>query len=145
MITKKEARQTNEMIREDNLDVRTITMGINILDCADQDIKGFCDKIYDKITKNAERLVQTGDEIAVEYGIPVVNKRISVTPVALAASACRAESYVPIAEALDRAAKEVGVNFIGGFSALVQKGITASDQKLIASVPEALALTARVC
>lgn len=145
MITKKEARQTNEMIREDNLDVRTITMGINILDCADQDIKGFCDKIYDKITKNAERLVQTGDEIAVEYGIPVVNKRISVTPVALAASACRAESYVPIAEALDRAAKEVGVNFIGGFSALVQKGITASDQKLIASVPEALALTERVC
>ena len=145
MISKSEARKTNEMIQDENLDVRTITMGINILDCADPSLEKFCAKIYDKITRSAERLVKTGDEIAMEFGVPVVNKRISVTPVAIAASACETESYVEIARTMDRAAKEVGVNFIGGFSALVQKGITAADQRLIDSVPEALSVTERVC
>ena len=145
MITISEARKTNEMIQDENLDVRTITMGIDILGCADPDIKRFCAKLYDRITTKAEHLVATGDAIAMEFGIPVVNKRISVTPVAIAASACEAEDYVPIAETLDRAAKEVGVNFIGGFSALVQKGATASDKRLIASIPEAMAATGLVC
>ena len=145
MITGHEVRATNQMIREENLDVRTITMGINILDCADSDIKKFCGKIYDKITKKAEKLVATGDEIGLEFGIPIVNKRISVTPVALAASSCETDCYVEIAETLDRAAKEIGVNFVGGFSALVQKGITKADQILINSVPDALAVTERVC
>ncbi|WP_455599891.1 DUF711 family protein [Cloacibacillus sp.] len=145
MISKSEARKTNEMIQDENLDVRTITMGINILDCADPSLEKFCAKIYDKITRSAERLVKTGDEIAMEFGVPVVNKRISVTPVAIAASACETESYVEIARTMDRAAKEVGVNFIGGFSALVQKGITEADQRLISSVPEALSVTERVC
>ena len=145
MITISEARKTNEMIQDENLDVRTITMGIDILGCADPDIKRFCAKLYDRITTKAEHLVATGDAIAMEFGIPVVNKRISVTPVALAASACEAKDYVPIAETLDRAAKEVGVNFIGGFSALVQKGATASDKRLIASIPEAMAATELVC
>ena len=145
MITISEARKTNEMIQDENLDVRTITMGIDILGCADPDIKRFCAKLYDRITTKAEHLVATGDAIAMEFGIPVVNKRISVTPVALAASACETENYVPIAETLDRAAKEVGVNFIGGFSALVQKGATASDKRLIASIPEAMAATGLVC
>lgn len=145
MITITEARQTNEMIQEENLDVRTITMGINILDCADPDEKKFCKKIYDKITTKAKDLVKTGEDIAREFGVPVVNKRISVTPVAIAASACRTDNYVKIAETLDKAAKEVGVNFIGGFSALVQKGMTESDQKLVDSAPQALAATERVC
>ena len=145
MISITEARQTNAMIQEANLDVRTITMGINILDCADPDVKAFCGKVYDKITRKAEKLVKTGDDIALEFGVPVVNKRISVTPVAIAAAACQTDSYIEIAETLDRAAREVGVNFIGGFSALVQKGMTASDEKLINSVPEALAATERVC
>ncbi|MDO4953298.1 MAG: DUF711 family protein, partial [Synergistaceae bacterium] len=145
MITGYEARATNQMIREENLDVRTITMGINILDCADTDIEKFCNKIYDKITKKAEKLVATGDEIGLEFGIPIVNKRISVTPVALAASSCAADSYVEVAETLDKAAKETGVNFVGGFSALVQKGITQADQTLINSIPEALSVTERVC
>ncbi|MCR5335009.1 MAG: PFL family protein [Synergistes sp.] len=145
MITISEARQTNEMIREENLDVRTITMGINILDCADENIEKFCAKAYDKITRKAEHLVKTGNEIAVEFGVPVVNKRISVTPVAIAAAACKCGNYVKIAEALDKAAKEVGVDFIGGFSALVQKGESESDKKLIDSIPEALASTDIVC
>ena len=145
MITRAEARLTNEMILEENLDVRTITMGINLLDCADPDEKKFCQKIYDRITKRAENLVRVGDEISLEFGIPIVNKRISVTPVAIAAACCETDNYVEIARTLDRAAAEVGVNFIGGFSALVQKGTAASDQKLINSVPEALAVTERVC
>ena len=145
MISITEARQTNAMIQEANLDVRTITMGINILDCADPDVKAFCGKIYDRITRKAEKLVKTGDDIALEFGVPVVNKRISVTPIAIAAAACQTESYREIAETLDRAAREVGVNFIGGFSALVQKGMTASDEKLRNSVPESLAATERVC
>lgn len=145
MISISEARETNGMVKEENLDVRTITMGINIMDCADPDINEFCRKVYDRITQKADKLVETGDEIAYEFGVPVVNKRISITPVAIAASACVSDEYVRIAETLDKAAKEVGVNFIGGFSALVQKGITGSDQKLIDSIPEALSVTDRVC
>ncbi|GFI61280.1 hypothetical protein IMSAG049_00437 [Clostridiales bacterium] len=133
------------MIKESNLDVRTITMGISLLDCADSDLKRFNQKIYDKITTKAEKLVQTGDDIARQFGIPVVNKRISVTPIAIAAAGCNTDTYVPVAEALDKAAKEVGVNFIGGFSALVQKGCAHGDEILLQSIPEALAVTERVC
>ena len=145
MITISEARQTNEMIEEANLDVRTITMGINILDCADPDEKKFCKNVYDRITERAKNLVRVGEDISREFGVPVVNKRISVTPIAIAAAACRTSNYVEIARTLDRAAEDVGVNFIGGFSALVHKGITESDRRLIVSVPEALSATERVC
>jgi len=133
------------MILEDNLDVRTITMGISLLDCASTDLKTFNQKIYDKITKSAENLVKVGEDISKEYGIPIVNKRISVTPIALAAASTGATDYVSIAKAMDRAAKEVGVNFIGGYSALVHKGTTPSDQILINSIPEALSVTDNVC
>ena len=145
MITVSEARQTTAMIEEENLDVRTITMGINILDCADPDEKRFCEKIYDRITTKAKDLVKVGEDISREFGVPVVNKRISVTPVAIAAAACKTSNFVQIAKTLDNAAKEVGVNFIGGFSALVHKGMTAADRMLIDSVPEALSVTERVC
>lgn len=145
MITRSEVLETNKMISEENLDVRTITMGINLLDCADSDSEKLCDKIYDKITKSAENLVKTGDEIAREYGIPVVNKRISVTPVALVANGHGRDTCIKIAKALDKAAIEVGVNFIGGYSALVQKGSSLSDINLVRSIPEALASTERVC
>ncbi|MDA3846917.1 MAG: PFL family protein [Vallitaleaceae bacterium] len=145
MINIYEVNETNNMIQNANLDVRTITMGINLLDCASSDIKKFNQKVYDKITKKAEHLVKTGDDISKEYGVPVVNKRISVTPIALAASAITNGSYVEIAKTLDRAAEAVGVNFIGGYSALVHKGMTPSDEKLIRSIPEALASTNRVC
>ena len=133
------------MIKESNLDVRTITMGISLMDCADSDLTKFNQKIYDKITKKAENLVKTGEDIARQYGIPVVNKRISVTPISIAAAGCKADSYVSVAETLDRAAKEVGVNFIGGFSALIHKGCTPGDEILINSIPEALAVTDMVC
>lgn len=145
MITISEARKTNQMIAEDNLDVRTITMGISILDCADPDPKKFCAKIYDKITKKAENLVKVGEAISIEFGVPIVNKRISVTPAALASAACKTDSYVDVARVLDSAAGEVGVNFIGGFSALVHKGMSAADKILINSIPEALTVTERVC
>ena len=145
MLSRMEIVETNKMIKESNLDVRTITMGISLLDCADSDIKKFNQKIYDKITGKAENLVKTGDDIARQYGIPVVNKRISVTPIAIAAAGCNTDSYVSVAETLDRAAKEVGVNFIGGFSALVQKGCAHGDEILIKSIPEALAATDMVC
>jgi uncharacterized protein (UPF0210 family) len=145
MISIDEVRETIRMISESNLDVRTITMGISLLDCADSDEKAFCRKIYDKITRKAERLSRVGDEISREYGVPVTNKRVSVTPVALAAAGCRCEDYVEIARTLDRAAHEIGVDFIGGFSALVQKGSTPEDHKLLASIPQALAETERVC
>lgn len=145
MITVSEARQTTAMIEEENLDVRTITMGINILDCADPDEKRFCEKVYDRITNKAKDLVKVGEDISREFGVPVVNKRISVTPVAIAAAACKTSNFVQIAKTLDNAAKEVGVNFIGGFSALVHKGMTAADRMLIDSVPEALSVTERVC
>ena len=140
-----EILQTNEMIYRQHLDVRTITMGISLLDCAHGDIKTACGKVYDKITRCAENLVRTGDEIELEYGIPIVNKRISVTPVALIASACGAGDYTPFAAALDAAARETGVNFIGGFSALVHKGFTSGDRTLINSIPAALSEAKRVC
>lgn len=145
MITRNEIMETNRMIKEANLDVRTITMGISLLDCADADVDKFNENIYRKITTYAKDLVKVGDELAEEYGIPVVNKRISVTPIAIAAAGCQTDSYVSIAQTLDRAAKDVGVNFIGGFSALVHKGMTPSDKILIDSIPEALAVTERVC
>ncbi|WP_312046394.1 PFL family protein [Anaerotignum sp.] len=145
MITRNEILETNRMIDDMNLDVRTITMGISLLDCADADIEKFNEKIYNKITTYAKDLVKVGDELAKKYGVPVVNKRISITPIAIAAAGCQTDSYVTIAQTLDRAAKEVGVNFIGGFSALVHKGYTKSDRTLILSIPEAMAVTDRVC
>ncbi len=145
MITRNEILETNQMIDDANLDVRTITMGISLLDCADADIDKFNEKVYNKITTYAKDLVKVGDDLAKEYGVPVVNKRISVTPIAIAAAGCKTDSYVSIAQTLDKAAKAVGVNFIGGFSALVQKGYTESDRKLIASIPEAMAVTDFVC
>ncbi len=145
MISIYEAQETIRMISEANLDVRTITMGISLLDCADANCEAFCRKIYDKIVQKAERLARVGEDISKEYGVPVVNKRISVTPVAIAAAGCRCEDYVAVAKTLDRAAAAVGVNFIGGFSALVHKGITPEDRKLLNSIPQALAETERVC
>lgn len=147
MINFNEVMETNTMIEQENLDVRTITMGISLFDCIDTNLDKLTHKIYDKITKTAEHLVSTGDEIEKEFGIPVVNKRISITPIALiGAAACRTSSdFVEIAKTLDRAAKTVGVNFIGGYSALVCKGMTAADRLLMESIPEALAVTERVC
>ena len=147
MINIFEVNETNKMISEENLDVRTITLGISLLDCIDTDLEKLNDNIYRKITTLAENLVATGQDIENEYGIPIVNKRISVTPIALVgASACKTpEDYVTIARTLDRAAKKVGVNFIGGYSALVSKGMTRSDENLIRSIPQALAETERVC
>ncbi|WP_323615633.1 PFL family protein [Erysipelothrix rhusiopathiae] len=145
MLNQFEIQETQSMISNQNLDVRTITMGISLLDCADSDLDRFNEKIYNKITSRAKDLVRIGDEIAHEYGIPVVNKRISITPIAIAASGCNATSFVSTAKILDKAAKEVGVDFIGGFSAIVQKGCTAADEVLIQSIPEALAVTDRVC
>ena len=131
MITIDNILETNRMITENKLDVRTITMGISLRDCAHPNIENFCRNVYDKITKSAEFLVKTGEDIEAQYGIPIIHKRISVTPIAIAAEACKTDSYVPVAEALDKAAKEVGVNFIGGFSALVEKGFTNGDKILI--------------
>ena len=145
MIDLKEIFETQHMIDRENLDIRTITMGISLRDCADGDPKRATQKIYDKITRSAERLVSVGEDIEREMGIPIVNKRISVTPMALVADASETEDYVPFALAMDRAAKECGVNFIGGFSALVQKGFTRGDTRLIRSIPEALAVTNYVC
>lgn len=145
MISRYEVQETNKMIQEDNLDIRTITMGINLLDCISDDMDRLCDNIYEKITRKAEHLVETGEIISKKYGIPIVNKRISVTPIALVGGATKANSYVPIAKALDRAAQTVGVNFIGGFSALVHKGCSNADNVLIESIPEALAVTQNVC
>ena len=147
MINIFEVSETNKMISEENLDVRTITLGISLLDCIDADLDVLNRNIYNKITTLAENLVSTGEAIENEYGIPIVNKRISVTPIALVgSSACKTpEDYVTIARTLDKAAKEVGVNFIGGYSALVSKGMTQSDEYLIRSIPQALAQTERVC
>ena len=145
MLDKNDVLSTVQMIDRQHLDIRTITMGISLLSCADRDAKAACEKIYDKITRYAEGLVKTGEDIEREFGIPIVNKRISVTPIALVAAASEREDYVPFAVALDRAAKAVGVNFIGGFSALVQKGMTDADRQLIAAIPEALAVTDLVC
>ena len=145
MINTNKIVETIKMINEENLDIRTITMGISLFDCADSDVKKACDKIYDKITKRAEKLVKTGEDIAVEYGIPIINKRISVTPISMIAAASGAADYIEYARALDRAAAETGVNFIGGFSALVHKGYTDSDRTLIDTIPRALTDTERVC
>ena len=145
MLNQKDILSTIEMIDQQHLDIRTITMGISLLSCCDPDAKKACDKVYDKITRYAEKLVKTGEDIEREFGIPIVNKRISVTPMALVAGASDAKDYVPFAAAMDRAAKTCGVNFIGGYSALVQKGMTAADEKLIRSIPEALATTDLVC
>lgn len=140
-----EILETIRMVQMEKLDIRTITMGISLRDCAHPDLKAAATRAYDKICRQAARLVAVGSEIEREYGMPIVNQRISVTPVALVAEASGADDYVLFAEALDRAAREVGVNFIGGFSALVHKGMTPGDRALIASIPQALATTERVC
>lgn len=145
MINRNEILQTINMIDQQNLDVRTITMGISLLDCCDENPKVACQKVYDKITRYAKDLVKTGEQIEAEFGIPIINKRISVTPIALVAGASNTTDYVPFAVALDKARAETGVNFVGGFSALVQKGMTAADRNLILSIPEALATTELVC
>lgn len=147
MINIFEVNETNEMILHENLDVRTITMGISLLDCIDSDLEKLNQNIYNKITTKAKNLVETGEKISMEYGIPIVHKRISVTPIALiGASACKCiEDFVSIAKTLDRAAKDVGVNFLGGYSALVSKGMTPAEELLIRSIPEALACTDVVC
>ena len=137
--------ETNRMIQNNKLDVRTITMGISLLGCISEDGDRMCTRIYDHITKEAECLVKTGEDLERELGVPIINKRISVTPISLIGGASNLPNYVPIARALDKAAKAVGVNFIGGFSALVSKGYTEGDRKLIASIPEALATTDIVC
>ena len=147
MINIYEVNETNKMIEEDNFDVRTITLGISLLDCIDSDLDKVNEKIYNKITRLAKDLVKTGDSIGREYGIPIVNKRISVTPIAIVGgAACKTpEDFVSIAKTLDKIALEVGVNFIGGYSALVSKGMTAADELLIRSIPQALKETERVC
>lgn len=147
MISINEVIETNKMISDMNLDVRTITMGISLLDCVGTDVDDTCTKIYNKITTYAKDLVSTGQEISRRYGIPIVNKRVSVTPIALVGSSvCKTTGdFVKIAKALDRAADTIGVNFIGGYSALVNKGMTPSDELLIRSIPEALSSTGKVC
>ncbi len=147
MINISEVFETNKMIEQENLDVRTITMGINLLDCADKDLNVTCEKIYNKITTLARDLVRTGEEISREFAIPIVNKRISITPISLVGGSCCKipGDYVQIAKTLDRAAKDVGVNFLGGYSAIVSKGMTRSDELLIRSIPKALACTERIC
>ena len=147
MINILEVAETNKMIEKENLDVRTITMGISLLDCMDSDTPKTCENIYDKIVSLAGDLVNTGDEIGKEFGIPIVNKRVSVTPVAIVGEACAktTDDYVKIAKALDRAAASIGVNFIGGYSALVSKGSTRADDLLMRSIPEALSQTEYIC
>ena len=145
MLTTNEILATIEMISQQHLDIRTVTMGISLRDCADPDPKVCCSNIYDKICRKAEKLVPTAQAIEREFGIPIINKRVSVTPVAIACESCKTEDYVPFARAMDRAADNLGIDFIGGFSALVQKGFTGGDRALIASIPEALAGTNKVC
>ena len=137
--------ETIRMIQDECLDIRTTTMGISLLDCIDPDINKACDKVYDKITRKAEKLVETGEKIEKEYGIPIINKRIAVTPIAMLAAACPKDSPVKFAKALQRAAETCGVNFVGGYSALVHKGFSAGDLELIRSIPEALDVTTRLC
>ena len=147
MINISEVLETNKMILEENLDVRTVTMGISLLDCADKSLKTTCDNIYAKLLRLAGNLVKTGDEIGRDFGVPIVNKRISVTPIAIVGSACcrTPKDFVLIAKTLDRAAKKLGVNFIGGYSAIVSKGMTPADELLIRSIPQAMAVTERIC
>ena len=145
IISFEDVLETINMIKEENLDIRTITMGISLYDCAGDDIDTVCDRIYEKITTKAKDLVKVGCEIEKEYGIPIINKRVSVTPVSLIGGKYTKEDYVKIAKTLDRAADTLGINFIGGFSALVQKGFTDNARNLIAAIPEALATTKKVC
>jgi len=143
--TDQEILETVRMIELETLDIRTTTLGISLLDCADPDLEATCEKIYTKVVHHARSLVETVEGITVDYGIPIVNKRIAVTPIALVAAACGSHDLVPLARALDAAAKEVGVDFIGGFSAYVHKGFTRADDALFASIPQALAETDHVC
>ena len=145
MLTIHEILETIKMVQDENLDIRTITMGISLRDCSHPDVETACSNIYEKITRLASRLEEVGEDIAREYGIPIVNKRISVTPISLVAEASQTSDYLPFAQALDRAAQAAGVNFIGGFSALVHKGFSQGDSKLINSIPETLSATERVC
>ena len=147
MINITEVLETNKMIEQENLDVRSITMGINLLDCADSNLEVLCQNIYNKITGLAKDLVKTGEDISKEFGIPIVNKRISITPIGLVGgTACKTpDDYVQIAKTLDKVAGELGVNFIGGYSAIVSKGMSRSDELLIRSIPKALACTERIC
>lgn len=145
MINTADIFETIAMIREENLDIRTVTMGISLFDCVSDDEKRLCDKVYDKITRYAEKLVATGEAISKDYGIPIVNKRVSVTPVSLIGGFLDEEGFVRLAKTLDRAAENVGVNFIGGYSALVHKGMTAAERSLILSIPQALTETDLVC
>lgn len=141
----KDILETIDMVDNQNLDVRTITMGISLMDCISDDIDSVCTRVYDKITTKAQNLVKTGEDIETEFGIPIVNKRISVTPISILANPFNSEQCVKIAKALDRAAETTGVNFLGGYSSLVQKGYTKGDRVLISSIPEALASTNKVC
>jgi uncharacterized protein (UPF0210 family) len=145
MLDTKDILETIEMIEDENLDIRTVTMGISLLDCIDSDIDKACDRIYEKITRLAGNLVPVCEEIEKELGIPIINKRISVTPIAMIAAACRSKDVVKFAITLEKAARAVGVNFIGGYSALVQKGFSAGDRELIESIPEALSITDHIC
>ncbi len=147
MINISEVIETNKMIEQENFDVRTITMGINLLDCASTDVEELCLNIHNKITRLAKNLVKTGEDISKEFGVPIVNKRISITPISLVGgSACKTtDDYVKIAKTLDKCAKELGVNFLGGYSAIVSKGMSKSDELLIRSIPQAMAQTDFVC
>ncbi|MFW6386357.1 MAG: PFL family protein [Bacillota bacterium] len=145
MINKYEIMETIRMIEKEKLDIRTITMGISLEDCSHPSVEAACGNIYDKITSRAGKLVEVGEEIELEYGIPIINKRISVTPISKVAAATETDDYTPFARTLERASREVGVDFIGGFSALVHKGNTRGEERLVNSIPEALAVTERVC
>ncbi len=145
MLETRDILETIQMIQDENLDIRTVTMGISLLDCIDSDIDKACERIYEKITRKAEKLVPVCQEIEKELGIPIINKRISVTPIAIIAAACRSKDVVKFAVTLEKAARTVGVNFIGGYSALVQKGFAAGDRELIESIPEALSVTDHIC
>ena len=145
MINTEEILSTIEMISQQHLDIRTVTMGISLRDCGDPDPKKCCDKIYDKICRKAEKLVPTAQEIEREFGIPIINKRVSVTPIAIACESSDTDDYVQYAKAMDRAANDLGIDFIGGFTALVQKGFTGGDRALIAAIPQALTETEKVC
>ena len=144
-ITAEEVVETLNMVTEQHLDIRTVTMGISLMGCADEDLSRMCDKVYERITRTAERLVPVAENLEREYGIPIVNKRVSVTPIAQIAAACPDTDLVPLAHALDRAAATLGIDYLGGYSALVHKGIGDADRRLIACIPEALATTDRVC
>ena len=145
MINTKDILETISMVKEENLDIRTVTMGISLLDCASDDAKKAAENVYEKVVKKAEHLVATAEQIEKEYGIPIINKRVSVTPVSLIGGRYTSEDYIRFAKALDSAADTLGINFIGGYGALVQKGFTEADKKLIESIPEALATTGKVC